>query len=131
MAADDIGGDFNSLWRDDAASGQRAMVAEILAQVSMEALEGTSLETMLQRIVNYLAQRLPVAIASIILLNEERTHFVQEVWAGSALELPGDLPWPVTLGASGRCVLTGQAQLIADVNLDSDYVPGNADVQSE
>ena len=131
MNADDIGTDLQSLWPDGAGLGQRATVAAILAQVSMEALQGTSLETMLQRIVNCLAQRLPVAIASIILLNEERTHFVQEVWAGSAPDLPGELPWPVTVGASGRCVRTGQSQLITDVDSDPDYVPGNGDVKSE
>jgi len=120
-----------SPWSERGASDRRAMLTEILAQVSMEALQGDTLEAVLQRIVDCVARRLPVAIASIILLNDEGTHFVQEVWSGIELDLPGELPWPVTIGASGRCVRSGKAQLIADVEADADYVPGNCRVKSE
>ena len=54
----------------------------ILAQVSREALQGEGLEAVLQRICDFLVRSLPVAIASIILLDEDATAFVQEVWAG-------------------------------------------------
>jgi diguanylate cyclase (GGDEF)-like protein len=119
-------------WAERDASGRRAMLTEILAQVSSEALQGDTLEAVLQHIVDCVARRLPVTIASIILLNEEGTHFVQEVWAGMlALDLPGGLPCPVTIGASGRCARSGKAQLISNVNTDPDYVPGNSDVASE
>jgi diguanylate cyclase (GGDEF)-like protein len=112
--------------------GRRVMLTEILAQVSAEALQGETLEEVLQRIVDCVARRLPVAIASIILLNEEGTHFVQEVWSGKLdLQLPFGMPWPVEKGAAGRCVRTGEVQLIADVLRDPDYVPGNDTVQSE
>ena len=127
----DIGSELQWSWPDRAVSGPRGMVAEILAQVSMEALQGDSLETVLQRTVNCLVRHLPIAIASIILLNDQRSHFVQEVCAGIELDLRGELPWPVTRGASGRCVRTGQSQLITDVDLDVDYVPGNGRVKSE
>ena len=121
-----------SPWGDRDVSGQRAMLVEILAQVSMEALQGDTLQEVLQRIVDCVARHLPVAIASIILLNDEHTHFVQEVWSGGiGLALPSDLPWPVSIGAAGRCARSGQAQLIADVDADPDYVPGNHAVKSE
>lgn len=108
------------------------MLTEILAQVSSEALQGDTLEAVLKRIVNCLIARLPVTIASIILLNERHTHFIQEVWSGELdLELPAELPWPVELGAAGRCVRSGLAQLITDVENDPDYVPGNSRVRSE
>lgn len=108
------------------------MLTEILAEVSAEALQGETLEEVLQRIVDCIARRLPVAIASIILLNEDGTYFVQEVWAGKLeLDLPFGMPWPIERGAAGRCVRTGQAQLIADVEHDPDYVPGNQHVRSE
>jgi diguanylate cyclase (GGDEF)-like protein len=118
---------------DEDASARGAVLAGILAQVSREALEGEDLDAVLQRIVDCLLRRLPVAITSIILLDDEGTHFLQEVWAG---ELDLDqatplLPWPVTLGAAGRCARTGQAQLIADVDRDPDYLPGNHAVRSE
>ena len=41
------------------------------------------------------------------------------------------MPWPVEVGAAGRCARTGEVQLIADVAHDPDYVPGNDTVQSE
>lgn len=119
-------------WHRQSAAERRAMLTEILAQVSSEALQGDTLESVLKRIVNCLVARLPVTIASIILLNDSQTHFVQEVWSGELdLELPAELPWPVELGAAGRCVRTGKAQLISDVENDPDYVPGNSRVSSE
>ena len=119
-------------WVERDASGRRAMLTEILAQVSIEALQGETLEAVLQHIVDGIARRLPVTIASIILLNEEGTHFIEEVWAGMlALDLPSGLPWPVEIGASGRCARSGKAQLIVNVEDDPDYVPGNRDVASE
>ena len=77
-------------WGERDASGRRAVLTEILAQVSSEAFQGENLQAVLQRIVDCVARRLPVAIASIILLDEDGSHFVQEVWAGRiGLDLPG------------------------------------------
>ncbi|HET6545159.1 MAG TPA: diguanylate cyclase [Rhodanobacteraceae bacterium] len=119
-------------WEERDASDRRAMLAEILAQVSIEALQGDTVEAVLQRIVDCVARRLPVTIASIILLNDEGTYFVQEVWSGRIhLDQTGGLPWPVTVGAAGRCARSGEPQLIADVESDPDYVPGNRKVNSE
>ena len=119
-------------WSGQSATERRNILADILAKISSEALQGDSLEAVLKRIVDCVIQRLPVTLASIILLNDSNSHFVQEVWSGTIdLELPGDLPWPVELGAAGRCVLLRRAQLIADVSADPDYVPGNSLVCSE
>lgn len=115
-----------------AAAAHGGVLADILVQVSGEAAQGEDLQAILQRIVDCLAARLPVAIASIILLDGDGGHFVQEVWAGRIdLAPPGALPWPVTVGAAGRCARSGRAQLIADVQRDPDYVPGHRDVRSE
>lgn len=120
------------LRRGGGAAARGGVFAEILAQVSGEAAQGEDLQAILQRIVDCLAARLPVAIASIILLDGDGGHFVQEVWAGRIdLAPPGALPWPVTVGAAGRCARSGCAQLIADVRRDPDYVPGHRDVLSE
>lgn len=120
------------LWDERDAFGRHAMLTEILAQVSHEALQGETLEAVLKAIVDCITRRLPVTIASIILLNEARTHFIQEVWSGRIdLQLPGGMPWPVNLGAAGRCARTGKSQLITDLGQDPDYVPGNHDVSSE
>ena len=78
--------------------GRDAKLTEILAQVSREALQGEGLDAVMQRIVDCLVRRLPVAIASIILLDDAGTHFVQEVWAGElnldqSIPLPWSVPW--------------------------------------
>jgi diguanylate cyclase (GGDEF)-like protein len=105
----------------------------ILAEVSREALQGEGLDAVLQHICDCLVRNLPVAIASIILLDEDATAFVKEVWAGELDLQPLALAagWPVSRGAAGRCARTGTAQLITDVEHDPDYVPGNAAVRSE
>jgi diguanylate cyclase (GGDEF)-like protein len=120
-------------WDAEGAPGRGAMLAGILAQVSREALQGEGLDAVLQRIVDCLVRRLPMPIASIILLDDHGTHFVQEVWAGELnLNEPAIATgWPVTKGAAGRCARTGQAQLIIDVEHDPDYVAGNSAVRSE
>lgn len=112
---------------------QEAALTAILAQVSREALQGEGLDAVLQHICDCLVRNLPVAIASIILLDEAGIEFVQEVWAGELDLMPPALAtgWPVTMGAAGRCARLGRPQLIADVESDPDYVPGNAAVRAE
>ncbi len=106
---------------------------EMLSQVSRVALEDEELPRVLQRIVGYIAERLPVGVASILLLDESGDRFVTEVFGGE-LELeplgPGE-DWPATRGVVGRCVRTGQPQLITDVRADPDYLVGNPLVRSE
>jgi diguanylate cyclase (GGDEF)-like protein len=123
----------DAAWAGSRADALHARLTPILAQVSREALQGEDLEAVLRRIVECIVRNLPVAIASIILLGEDGTHFVQEVWAGDLELYPQELAhgWPVSVGAAGRCARTGSAQLIADVDSDPDYISGNSAVRSE
>ncbi len=119
-------------WGDNDTATRQAALAEMLAQVSLQASQGETLDEVLKRIVDCIVGRMPVAIASIILLNDQGSHFVQEVYAGSMdLEPPETRPWSVGLGVAGRCARTGQAQLVKDVRIDPDYVTGNDAVRSE
>ncbi len=123
-------------WAERDAFARRAMLCDLLAEVSRDALQGDRVDTVLRAIVDTLVRRLPVAIASILLLDAEGRQFVEEVCAGDLplATLPGAPSggsWPVTVGAAGRCARTGLPQLIADVALDPDYVPGNPHVRSE
>lgn len=119
-------------WPARADAGHEVSLTWILAHVSREALQGEGLDEVLQRIVDCLVRHLPVAIASIILLDRAGGHFIHEVYAGQlTLAQPLDLSWPVSMGAAGRCARTGNAQLIADVASDPDYVSGNPEVRSE
>lgn len=124
--------DQDRSWAGLDVLGRRILLTEILAQVSRDALRGQGLDAVLGSIVECLVRRLPVPVASIILLDAEGRNFVHEVAAGEfALDLPSAFPWPVTLGAAGRCARTGEPALIADVTSDPDYVPGHHAVQSE
>ena len=118
--------------RDDGV--RRATLAEILAEVSRDALQGDGVAAVLQAIADTLMRRLPVAIASILLLDDDGGEFVEEVFAGDlplALPLGPPSARPVSVGAAGRCVRTGAPQLITDVTQDPDYFAGNPDVRSE
>ena len=120
-------------WAEQDARDRRSRLTELLARVSREANEGENLEAVLRRIVDCLVERMPVALASIVLLNEACTHFVHEVWAGELtlnVLQPAD-DWPVSKGAAGRCARNGMAQLIPDVSQDPDYLAGNSEVRSE
>ncbi|MDH5835119.1 sensor domain-containing diguanylate cyclase [Luteimonas kalidii] len=113
-------------------SASDARLSEVLAQVSREALQADGLDDVLQRIVDCVARRLPVPIASIILLDDSGTRFIKEVWAGDIPLAEIDMAiWDVSMGIAGRCARTGKPQLIADVAVDPDYVMGNSSVRSE
>lgn len=124
--------------KQDAATGSgqagevgRAPLQRILARVSREALQDEALDGVMQRIVNVLAAELPVAVVSIILLDEAGEAFVQEVSAGTFDLSPVTWPWPLDRGAAGRCARLGTPQLIVDVSADADYLAGNSAVCSE
>lgn len=107
-------------------------LASLLAQVSREALQGETLEAVMQRIVDCLVARLPAPIASIILLDDAATHFTHEVWAGEIDLAPAlATDWPISKGAAGRCARTGVPQLIVDTASDPDYIASNSAVRSE
>lgn len=119
-------------WVGQDQHGRRLILAELLAKVSREAVQGDGLNAVLQRIVDCVVDRVPVAVASIILLNQENTFFVAEFIAGDfELETPVPMPWSVALGAAGRCARTGLPRLIANVDHDPDYISGNPAVRSE
>lgn len=107
-------------------------LSEVLAQISREALQAEGLDDVLQRIVDCVARRLPVPIASIVLLDDGGSRFIKDVWAGDLPFAAFDVAiWDVSMGIAGRCARTGKAQLIADVAVDPDYVMGNPAVRSE
>lgn len=107
-------------------------LAQVLAQVSREALLAEGLDEVLQRIVDCIVRRLPVPIASIVLLDAAGTRFVTEVWAGEIPFAEIDIGiWDVSMGIAGRCARSGRAQLVPDVSRDPDYVMGNPEVRSE
>jgi diguanylate cyclase (GGDEF)-like protein len=120
-------------WDGQDASVRQATLTHILVRIAREALQGSSLDPLMQGVCDCLVAELPVAIASVILLDEANQSFVHEVFAGewtvSPLAEIGN--WPVSRGGAGRCARLGTPQLIADVSVDPDYVAGNDSVRSE
>ena len=120
-------------WDAQDAQQRHATLTRILVRISREALQGAELESILRGICGCLVAELPVAIASVLLLDRNNTCFVHEVAAGqrtlSPLAAHGS--WPVDVGLVGRCARRGVTQLVADVDADPDYVAGNPDVRSE
>ena len=88
---DDVGLQEPAGARETVAPVWHARLTSLLAEVSKEALQGEDLEAVLRRIVDCLVRNLPVAIASIILLDDDGQHFVQEVWAGDLDLYPTEL----------------------------------------
>jgi diguanylate cyclase (GGDEF)-like protein len=120
-------------WGMQDATARRATLIRILIRISREALQGASLDSVMQGICDCLVAELPVAIVSVLLLDDDNKQFVHEVCAGeftrSPLAVSGQ--WPITVGAAGRCVQLGRPHLIPDTAVDPDYVPGNATARSE
>jgi diguanylate cyclase (GGDEF)-like protein len=112
---------------------RHARLMQILSEVSRAALEEDDLDRLLHRVVDYVAARLDVAVASIVLLDEAGEFFINEVYAGDLhLGKPdGAADWPITVGVCGRCVRLDEAQHVGDVGSDPDYVIGNPEVRSE
>lgn len=109
---------------------RQADLLAITNAVSRLAMEAERLDDMLRRTVNYIADRLDVTVASILMLDDTGERFAYEVCAGQLdLSVPDD--WPIGVGVAGRCARTGKPQLVDDLLNDPDYLPGHADVQSE
>ena len=120
-------------WDAQDASARQATLTRILIRISREALQEASLDSIMKGICDCLVAELPVAIASVLLLDDDNTEFVQEVYAGEFTQSPLAVTgkWPVTLGAIGRCARLGRPHLVRDIAADPDYVPGNTTTHSE
>jgi diguanylate cyclase (GGDEF)-like protein len=121
------------LWDDQDASARQATLTRILIRISREALQGASLDSLMQGICDCLVAELPVAIVSVLLLDDDNKNFIREVYSGEFTQSPLAVAgkWPITVGAAGRCVQLGRPHLIRDISIDPDYVPGNATARSE
>ena len=120
-------------WDAQDAPARQATLTRILIRISREALQGSSVDSLMQGICDCLVTELPVAIVSVLLLDDDNTEFIHEVYSGEFTQSPLAVSgrWPITVGAAGRCVQLGRPHLIRDTAVDPDYVPGNATARSE
>ena len=118
--------------RLDAALREHTHTIEILNRVSHLATQSADLQLQLRRITDFLAAELSVAVASILVLDETSTRFIIETMSGDLpLGVPGDGEWSIETGICGRCVRTGEPQLVYADSGDPDYVEGHPDIRSE
>ncbi len=120
-------------WDAQDAPARQATLTHILIRISRDALQGASLDSLMQGICDCLVAELPVEIVSVLLLDDGNKHFVHEVYSGEFTQSPLAVSgrWPITVGAAGRCVQLRRPHLIRDIANDPDYVPGNATARSE
>jgi diguanylate cyclase (GGDEF)-like protein len=103
---------------------QRARLMEMMSEVSRTALDATDLGEVLQRIVDYIAQRFPLELVSVVMYDAAREEFIQTASAGT-IAVQASTRWPVHEGVIGRCIRTNATQLVEDVTRDSEYVKVN------
>lgn len=109
---------------------QRARLMEMMSEVSRTALDATDLDEVLRRIVDYIHQRFPLELASVVMYDAGSEEFVQAASAGSTTASP-TTRWPVHDGVIGRCIRTNATQLVEDVTTDSEYVSVNERTAAE
>lgn len=100
---------------------RRALVLEVLSEVSRAALASAELREVLSRIVHFVRQRFDLVLAAIVVANEAGTE-----WEHRALALRRAPPvqrrrWPVGAGVVGRAIRSGEPQLVLDVAQDPDF----------
>jgi diguanylate cyclase (GGDEF)-like protein len=99
----------------------RARLMEMMSEVSRTALDATDLDEVLQRIVDYIDQRFPLELVSVVMYDPAQEQFIQTASAGT-IAAEKSTRWPVHEGVIGRCIRTNATQLVEDVTCDSEYV---------
>jgi diguanylate cyclase (GGDEF)-like protein len=111
---------------------QRAGLTEMLAEVSRLANEPGPPREVVRRLVDYIAREFEVGAASVLLLNDAGTRFIDEVFAANLPHTINPMgEWSISQGIGGRCVRLGRPVLVPDVRLDHDYLPTIPDMVVE
>ncbi|HET7434548.1 MAG TPA: diguanylate cyclase [Thermoanaerobaculia bacterium] len=108
----------------------RARLIEMMSEVSRDALEATDLDGLLQRIVTNIRDRFTLEFAEILMHDHAQGDFIIAALSGE-LRLNKGMHWPVSQGIIGRCIRTGQTQLVANAATDPEYVSVSDRVMAE
>ncbi|HEY1773983.1 MAG TPA: GAF domain-containing protein [Gammaproteobacteria bacterium] len=120
--ADQVAGAIDSA-RVYEALMEHAVLNEVMSEVSRIALEPLGQQELLQQIVDYIGSHFPACVPSILLLDEQGSHFLLEVFAQGAPHAAPPGEWSVEAGICGRCVRSGEALYVEDVAAEPDYLP--------
>jgi diguanylate cyclase (GGDEF)-like protein len=128
--AEQIGGVI-AIARLHAELGRRADLFRLASELSRAALEVESFEHTLERIATFIHSRFELEICGIFMASNDG-QLILRARAGACLpQHPVAHNRPVERGIALRAYRTGETQLVPDVALDTDYLPGSARVQSE
>lgn len=109
---------------------RRASLLEMIAEVSRIALEADDLQSLLDRVVDYVQRRTGVEVVAILMLDRESNEVIQAAHAGEIAVEKGRR-WPLTRGIVGRSIRRNEPELVLDVKSDPDYASINDRVVSE
>ncbi|GMV28792.1 MAG: hypothetical protein AMXMBFR59_09170 [Rhodanobacteraceae bacterium] len=118
--------------RLNAEQRHRLELLGLLSELSRVAIEAEHLDQALLCIVHFLRDRFSLESVSVMLADLDSRRLRFKAHAGVSVfhgRSGGD--WPETLGVIGRAFRSGQAQYVADVTEDPDYVLGNPAVTTE
>ncbi len=111
---------------------QRVELLGMLSELSRTAIDAEGLDEVLLRIAQFLCERFALESVGVLLAGSSPDRLRLSAHAGtSVFDGRGGGDWPATLGVVGRAFRTGQAQYVADVIGDPDYVLGNPAVTTE
>lgn len=111
---------------------RRAMLLDVMSEISRIALQADDLQSILDRIVNYAADRFALSVVAISLTTEGGREFELMASAGTvSLAFAHGRRWPIDTGIVGRAMLADAPQLVRDVRSDPDYLMGSEDVVAE
>lgn len=111
---------------------RRARLLEMVSELGRVATDAAELGTLMDQVVGYVAERFPLLLAAILLVDAESGEFNQTAFAGGLFREAGrGQRWPVTMGIVGRAIRTGEPQLVADVVADPDYLKVNSETVAE
>jgi diguanylate cyclase (GGDEF)-like protein len=129
--AEQVAGIFASNALDEEQRRRTRLVA-MIGELMRTALEAEGLDATLQRIVEFFLARFALESCAVLLADDTGEHLRRSARAGrSIFHTSSDDDWPATRGVIGRAFRTGQAQHVADVAADPDYLAGNDDVVAE
>lgn len=109
----------------------RAILTEVLSEVSRLALESPEPNVLLDRVVDYVHRRFSLSTTAAFLGDDEDQMFELAAFAGAQLDVPLGTRWPTTTGIAGRTLRSGEPQLVLDVHSDPDYVAVGPDTVAE
>lgn len=129
--AEQVAGIFASEALDEEQRRRTALLG-MVGELMRAALEADGLDQTLQRIVDFFLSRFRLENCCVALVDDAGEQLRLSAHAGeSVFHAGGGREWPPALGVIGRAFRTGDAQYVADVGTDPDYVTGSGAVIAE